>query len=113
MTAYNYLCNFIETISNEVTFTEITSTTSIIPNVFTPNGDNWNDELEFVGVDQTQDYSIKIYNRWGSKVYEGTNALAHWDGGGHDEGVYFYVLKYTDLCSDEEKIVNGYVTLFK
>ena len=113
MTAYNYLCNFIETISNEVTFTEITSTTSIIPNVFTPNGDNWNDELEFVGVDQTQEYSIKIYNRWGRKVYEGTDALAHWDGGGHDEGVYFYVLKYTDLCSDEEKIVNGYVTLFK
>ena len=113
MTAYNYLCNFVETISNEVTFTEITSTTSIIPNVFTPNGDNWNDELEFVGVDQTQDYSIKIYNRWGSKVYEGTNALAHWDGGGQNEGVYFYILKYTDICSDEEKIENGYVTLFK
>ena len=72
-----------------------------------------NDELEFVGIDQTAEYSVKIYNRWGRKVYEGTNALAHWDGGGHDAGVYFYILKYSDICSHEEKVVNGYVTLLK
>ena len=81
--------------------------------MFTPNGDGWNDELEFVGIDQTAEYSVIIYNRWGRKVYEGTDALAHWDGGGQNEGVYFYILKYTDICSSEEKIVNGYVTLLK
>ncbi|PJB13761.1 MAG: hypothetical protein CO118_12140 [Flavobacteriales bacterium CG_4_9_14_3_um_filter_32_8] len=113
LTAYNAMCGDKTLALGDVEFIELSESTSIIPNVFTPNGDGWNDELEFVGIDQNAEYSIKIYNRWGRKVYEGTDALAHWDGTGHDAGVYFYVLKYTDLCSDEEKIVNGYVTLLK
>jgi gliding motility-associated-like protein len=98
MTAYNYLCNFTETISNEVTFTEVKSSEGIVPNVFTPNGDGMNDELEFVGVDATQNFSIKIYNRWGRLVYEGTDALAHWDGEGHGSGVYFYEFTSMSYC---------------
>jgi len=111
--AFNELCQFSSTITNEVIFTEFTETESIIPNVFTPNGDGINDQLQIVGIDNTQDYSIKIYNRWGRKVYEGTNALAHWDGGNSKAGTYFYELIYTDICSDEKKLVTGYVTLFK
>ncbi len=113
MTAYNFLCNFVETIQNEVTFIDFKGTESIIPNVFTPNGDGMNDELQFVGIDQTAEYSIQIFNRWGNKVYEGTDALAHWDGTGHDDGTYFYILKYTDVCSSEEKMEKGTVTLLK
>ena len=111
--AFNELCQFSSTITYEVIFTEFTETESIIPNVFTPNGDGINDQLQIVGIDNTQDYSIKIYNRWGRKVYEGTNALAHWDGGNSKAGTYFYELIYTDICSDEKKLVTGYVTLFK
>jgi gliding motility-associated-like protein len=110
MTAYNALCGD-ETVSSEVTFTEINSTTSILPNVFTPNGDGMNDRLEFVGIDNTQEYSIQIFNRWGTKIYEGTDALAHWDGNGSNEGTYFYILKYTDVCNKEEKLSKGTVTL--
>ncbi|MDF1672440.1 MAG: PKD domain-containing protein [Vicingaceae bacterium] len=113
MTAYNFLCNKTQTISNEVIFTEVKTTEGIIPNVFSPNGDGMNDKLEFVGVDGTKDFSVKIYNRWGVSVYEGTDATAHWDGGSHNSGVYFYELKYTDVCNDEEKLVTGYVTLMK
>ena len=113
MTAYNFLCSFISTIQNEVTFTDFEGTESIIPNVFTPNGDGLNDELEFVGIDNTADYSIKIFNRWGLQVYEGTDALAHWDGGGHEVGTYFYILKYTDVCSNEETISKGTLTLLR
>lgn len=113
LTVYNYLCNFTEVISNEVTFTDVKTTEGIVPNVFTPNGDGMNDELVFVGVDGTKNFSVKIYNRWGVLVYEETDATAHWDGGGHNFGVYFYELMYTDVCSDEEKLVTGYVTLMK
>jgi gliding motility-associated-like protein len=112
LVAYNFLCND-ETISSDVEFIEVTETTGFIPNVFTPNGDGMNDELEFVGIDQTAEYSIKIFNRWGKMVYEGTDAMAHWDGTGHNNGVYFYELRYTDICSEEERLVTGYVTLFK
>ncbi|PCI92999.1 MAG: hypothetical protein COB15_17070 [Flavobacteriales bacterium] len=106
----NNLCGD-KSISNEVTFIQKTSSESIIPNVFTPNGDGMNDELEFSGIDQRAEYSIQIFNRWGTKVYEGTDALAHWDGGGNQSGTYFYILKYTDVCSDEAKVKKGYVTL--
>ena len=91
----------------------MTSSEGIIPNVFTPNGDGMNDKLEFIGIDATQEYSVQIFNRWGEKVYEGTDALAHWDGGGHNEGTYFYILRYTDVCSNEEKLVKGTVTLLR
>lgn len=112
MTAYNFLCGN-RTVISEVEFIESQETESVIPNVFTPNDDGMNDVLEFVGVDGTEEYSIQIFNRWGTKIYEGTDALAHWNGGGHEEGTYFYILKYTDECSDEEQISKGYVTLLK
>lgn len=113
MTAYNEICDIYQTVSNEVTFIDVGQTEGMIPNVFTPNGDGYNDQLEFVGIDMTQEYRIEIFNRWGNRVYEGTDALAHWDGGGHDAGVYFYKLTYTDLCLQEEQLVTGYVTLLK
>ena len=113
MTAYNYLCSVVHTVQNQVVFNDIVSTESVIPNVFTPNGDGQNDELEFIGVDATSEFSVQIFNRWGTQVYEGSNALAHWDGGGHGPGVYFYVLKYTDICDATEKVVKGYVSLLK
>ena len=39
-----------------------------IPNAISPNGDNINDYLSFAsyGID---DFSINIFNRWGTKVY--------------------------------------------
>lgn len=112
MTAYNFLCGD-ETITSEATFTEAKETESIIPNIFTPNGDGLNDRLQFIGIDNTQEYSIQIFSRWGNKVYEGSNALAHWDGNKQKSGTYFYILKYTDNCSKEEKISKGTVTLLK
>jgi gliding motility-associated-like protein len=113
MTAYNDLCGD-QSVSSEVTFTDFKGTESVIPNVFTPNDDVvWNDELQFIGIDNTAEYSIQIFNRWGLKVYEGENALVNWDGGSHGEGTYFYILKYTDICSKEEKLSKGFVTLFK
>jgi gliding motility-associated-like protein len=98
-------------ISNEATFIELGESSGIIPNVFTPNGDGMNDELVFLGVDQTQDYSIRIFNRWGKTVFESTDAKNNWDGKDSRDGTYFYELRYTDVCSEEEKLVTGTVTL--
>jgi gliding motility-associated-like protein len=86
---------------------------NIVPNIFTPNGDNWNDELVFKGVDDTKEFSIKIFNRWGRMMFESTDALKSWDGKDASDGTYFYELIYTDICSSEEKLVTGTVTLLR
>lgn len=110
---YNELCPHDPISLGEIQFLDISETTGIIPNVFTPNGDDWNDELVFVGIDNTQDYSIRIFDRWGRSAYESTDPDKNWDGKNAAEGTYFYELRYTDICSSEEKVVTGTVTLLR
>ena len=104
-------CN--DTIIKDVVVEFLDATQSIVPNIFTPNGDNWNDELVFKGVDDTKEFSIKIFNRWGRLMYESTDALKSWDGKDAADGTYFYELKYMDICSSEEKLKTGTVTLLR
>ncbi len=110
---YNFFCNRIITETKVAEFVDPKESSGIIPNVFTPNGDSWNDELVFVGVDHTQDYSIKIFDRWGRKAFESTDATKNWDGKDASEGTYFYELRYTDVCSTQEKLVTGTVSLLR
>ena len=110
---FNYFCNNVVTETKVAEFIELGETSGIIPNVFTPNGDNWNDELVFVGVDHTQSYSIRIFNRWGRLVFESTDATKNWKGTDDSEGTYFYELRYTDICSNLEKLKTGTVTLLR
>lgn len=86
---------------------------NIVPNIFTPNGDNWNDKLVVKGIDVNKDYSIKIFNRWGRLMFESLDATNNWDGEGADDGTYFYELKYTGMCSTEEKLITGTITLLR
>lgn len=65
-------------------------------NVFTPNGDNINEEFSF-GEYGMSKIDVSIYNRWGQLVNSWTGMNKSWDGKGMDgdnvpEGVYFYVL---------------------
>jgi gliding motility-associated-like protein len=50
-----------------------------VPSAFSPNGDNENDFL-CVYSDCLENFSFKIYNRWGEKVYETSNKNICWDG---------------------------------
>ncbi len=50
-----------------------------IPTAFTPNRDGFNEFFEITGKDITP-ISLKIYNRWGQKVYENTDTEFRWDG---------------------------------
>jgi len=75
-----------------------------LPNVFTPNGDGTNDVFSFTLKNGTVK-TFAVYNRWGNLVAEVLEATkltgAAWDGyttAGEpcNDGVYFYVLEYTD-----------------
>lgn len=70
----------------------------VIPNVFTPNGDNSNDVF-FIKAANLSEISAIIYDRWGNKVYELTTDKGNiaWDGKnmtGKDapDGTYFYII---------------------
>ena len=49
------------------------------PNAFTPNDDKLND-LYVTPSEYIKEYEIRIYNRWGEKVFESTDMTKNWDG---------------------------------
>ncbi len=71
---------------------------TIFPNIFTPNGDGVNDIF-------LADYDLKVYDRQGTLMYEGTNG---WDGthNGVDanQGVYLYTVFITNSEGNLEVI---------
>jgi len=67
-----------------------------IPNGFTPNNDMQNDAF-FVRSEILQEMNIKIFDRWGEKVFESNSTQIAWDGKykGNDcqSGVFVYYFK--------------------
>jgi gliding motility-associated-like protein len=80
-----------------------------VPNVFSPNGDGYNDCF-------MPYYEMSVYDRWGVLLYTGTTESVGWNGlykgKKVDSDTYFYILYYTDY-KNERKIKKGYVTLIR
>ena len=78
-------------------------------NIFTPNGDGLNDFFQMPNLPpdfcESVFASITIFNRWGSKVYSSNNREFKWDGRDATDGVYYYLIKFSD------KEFKGHVTL--
>lgn len=88
----------------------------IIPDVFTPNGDEVND-LFYVKHTNIIEFNARIFNRWGTEVYTLPNANATWDGRSSSgtvlsEGTYFYIIKAKGL-NNEDYNLQGTVTLLR
>jgi len=87
-----------------------------IPNVFSPNGDNRNDEWTVFHSPNIQITSCEIFNRWGTVVYRSTTHEPTWNGQANGAacvpGVYVYVLTYSNT-SGESKVKSGDLTLVK
>ncbi|WP_168797449.1 PKD domain-containing protein [Neolewinella litorea] len=93
------------------------------PNVFTPNGDGYNESFAlFIKPNTVRAIeSLKVISRWGTVVYEcsncGTDDLAHgWDGniGGNPAktGVYIWAAK-VEFVDGTEETFTGDVTLLR
>ena len=98
-----------------------------MPNVFTPNGDGFNDKfvpiesesetLEFFAT-HILEIDFTVYNRWGRIIFHSTGMLPNWDGTNiHDgkvssNGTYFWVLNYLDV-SGITNSKNGFVELIR
>lgn len=80
-----------------------------IPNVITPNSDGVNDTFVIQGLEGVENKQLKIFNRWGKRVYENPSYQNDWDAGNLASGVYYYVLKVPDI----EKEFHGTVTVLR
>ena len=67
--------------------------TLVIPNIFTPNGDEINDNFYIRNLPPSS--QLTITNRWGGKVYETNNYQNDWNAKGVPDGIYYYKLKFT------------------
>jgi gliding motility-associated-like protein len=71
-----------------------------IPNVFSPNGDSWNDFFRIPGIEGFPNSKLEIYNRWGNVIYQSNDYGGGWDGRINNEpvadGTYFYILRRSD-----------------
>lgn len=70
----------------------------IMPNAFSPNGDEKNDTYKVKTYQSLVEFHAAIYNRWGQKLYEWDDPAADgWDGKFHGQdvkqGVYFCDVK--------------------
>jgi len=72
--------------------TSIEGCTVEFVNVFTPNGDDSNETLQFPYLPQFPDHHLRIFDRWGRVVLETTGYQNDWTGEGAAEGTYYYTL---------------------
>lgn len=92
----------------------------IVPSVFNPNSD-FQGTRDFCGnIPQNNVFSlpclelypgnrVRIFDRWGRKHYDQMDYhLKPWDGGNHSDGVYYYIIEFTD-----QKPLKGFFHLVK
>ena len=111
------VCDVTQLCDNARVYVLVTATNFLIPQAFTPNGDNINDFFQILGIEYYPNNSIQIINRWGKKVYEAraygieTNPR-FWDGkvnvggtnGNLPTGTYYYII---DLGNGEKPIAGS------
>lgn len=83
----------------------------LVPNVFTPNGDGYNDLFK-VQSENVKTFNGLIFNRWGNKIYEWSNVAQGWGGDSSPDGTYFYVITGTDV-KDQDFERKGYVHIIR
>lgn len=89
-----------------------------IPNVFTPDDDNLNNQFKpyFNGID-SYDYQLTIYNRWGEVVFQSFNPEFGWNGMYGDQlaadGVYIYHIITKEISTDRKLEFHGHITLLR
>ncbi len=71
---------------------------TFIPNAFSPNQDGNNDVFSVNTGCEVDNFSLSIYNRFGQRIFQSSDAAKGWDGNHNgtpvDVGAYFYYIKF-------------------
>ncbi len=83
----------------------------VIPQMFTPNGDGYNDVFHVVGLNEFfVNNSLTIYNKGYNVVYKKENYQNDWNANNLPIGSYGYILKVVDK-EGKETVYKGYVSV--
>lgn len=82
-----------------------------IANLFTPNGDGYNDFWIIKNIDNYPNNEVYIHNRNGQEIFHTTSYQNNWDGTINGkklpDGAYYYTLKF----NDSDKLFRGSITI--
>lgn len=118
---YLQVSNIFNCIHDTVVYIEVFEDFLIyLPNSFTPDGDGYNDYFGPVGTDlNPNDYSMKIYDRWGKMVFETKDLNQKWNGADASSdyfvqsGVYVYRIVVRSATTYEKKEITGNITVIR
>ncbi len=86
----------------------------VFPNAFSPNNDQLNDNFEVV-YKNVEKFHIKIFDRWGEKVFESDDIDFKWDGRFRGKklttDVFGYIAEIKCMDREESFIKKGNITL--
>lgn len=91
---------------------------AFVPNAFSPNGDGHNDLLNVrINPNCVVRFNMRIFNRWGEKVFESDELTNSWNGVFRGEdlnpAVFVYYLKIVTISSANDITKKGNVTLIR
>lgn len=94
--------------------------TFYVPNAFTPDDDGKNDTWGPVGdYFEYESYNVKIFDRWGSLLWQTDNPYKWWDGLTQKteepvkQGMYVYQFVLRRFDTFEPKVITGTVMLYR
>ncbi|PLX00132.1 MAG: hypothetical protein C0593_01715 [Marinilabiliales bacterium] len=107
--------------SNIVCIPHDTCSVYKLPNVFTPNGDGYNDFLTPFPYTSVERVDAEILNRWGQVVFRTDDPNLNWDGRNQSTskecatGVYFYVIDLHEITLQGviQRTISGQVHLLR
>ncbi|MFK7812902.1 MAG: Calx-beta domain-containing protein, partial [Maribacter sp.] len=111
----NYFADFVINVNGDCLPCDVNDI--IVSKTITVNGDGINDFFEISGLEDCGlTYHVKIFNRWGTMVYESQEYRNNWaansPGGSFGTnsvvptGTYYYIIAFSDA---EIKPINGYI----
>ena len=120
ITAFDFNGN-MSAFSNEVCIASDACPLYHLPNVFTPNGDGYNDywkPFPYTGVERI---SLVVMNRWGKQVFETSDPDINWDGRNSQtnqpcpDGAYFYICDVYEITYDgiRKRTITGSVHILR
>jgi gliding motility-associated-like protein len=83
-----------------------------VPTAFAPAGNGKNKSwLPVTYFIDKKEYSVRVFNRWGEKVFDTPYDDIGWDGGGAPPGVYAYVISYKNARGEYMELKGTFLLL--
>ena len=102
--------NDCETVSAQLEVLECEVCDVYVPNAFSPNDDGVNDEFLPLSDCILEAYDLKVFDRWGSIVFETDDPETGWDGDIRSKtpglGVYVWMMTFTVIENNQPRTVS-------